>query len=75
MRLNRRFAGFDSVDSRAGRVPLDLTSEKIRKEYLEKHREWFLANHENVVKDFRDEVTRLYGHNEKERKQLMLLEA
>lgn len=74
-RLNRVFNGFDSVDPRVSRVPLDLNNEKLRDEYLQKHREWFLTNHENVVKEFKDEVTRLYGNDDNEREQLVLLES
>lgn len=59
-RLNRKFKGFDSVDPRVKRVPRDLRNEKIRKRYLDNHRKWFLTNHENVVKDFEEEVGRLY---------------
>jgi len=73
-RLSRCFNGFDSVDPRVSRVPLDLNSGGARKEYLKKHKEWFLTNHENVVEEFRGEVTRLYGDNEIEHEQLALLE-
>lgn len=74
-RLNREFYGFDSVDPRVRRVPFDLNNEKIRGEYLKKHKEWFLANHENVVKEFKDEVTRLYGGDDNKREQLALLKS
>ena len=60
-RLKREFNGFDSVDPRVSRVPLDLNCRKIRKEYLKNHSKWFLTNHENIAQKFKKEVVRLYG--------------
>ena len=41
-RLNSEFIGFDSIDPRMERVPLDLNRKKIREKYLENHKKWFL---------------------------------
>jgi site-specific DNA-methyltransferase (adenine-specific) len=59
-RLQQDFAGFDSVDPRMERVPLDLRNTTIRNEYLEKHRDWFLQNHQNAIRDFEDIVLSTY---------------
>lgn len=61
-RLARPFSGFDSIDPRMKRVPLDLRDPDIRQEYINKHKHWFLKNHENDVDEFEKEVMRLYGH-------------
>ena len=42
-RLADEFDGFDSVDSRMERVPLDLRRPDVRDEYLENHKRWFLS--------------------------------
>jgi hypothetical protein len=42
------------------RVPLDLRNTTIRNEYLEKHRDWFLQNHQNAIRDFEDIVLSTY---------------
>ncbi len=73
-RLQREFSGFDSVDPRASRIPLDLRNNKVREEYFENHRKWFLKNHENVVKAFEEEAYRLYGHRNNGTDQMALLE-
>ena len=46
-RLNSEFIGFDSIDPRMERVPLDLNTKKIRKKYLENHKKmvFSIANH------------------------------
>ncbi|MCH7515600.1 MAG: site-specific DNA-methyltransferase [Bacteroidetes bacterium] len=44
-RLNCYFRGFDSIDPRMERIPLDLNDKKIRDEYLQNHDKWFLQNH------------------------------
>jgi len=44
-RLNKHFNGFDSIDPRMERVPIDLRDEAIRREYLQNHIKWFLKNH------------------------------
>jgi len=59
-RLNATFTGFDSVDPRMERVPLDLRHPDIRDDYLEKHKQWFLQHHENAMRKFEDSVVSLY---------------
>lgn len=60
-RLAAKFLGFDSVDPRMERVPFDLYDAKIREQYLSNHKQWFLKNHENAMKDFEDSVEKIYG--------------
>ena len=60
-RLNMRFKGFDSIDPRMKRVPLDMRQIKVRNEYLENHKKWFLQHHENAIEDFNKSVDELYG--------------
>lgn len=60
-RLSQPFTGFDSIDPRQERVPMDLNDQKIRKEYLEFHKEKFLKNHEKSIPRFEKEVKELYG--------------
>lgn len=72
-RLGRIFTGFDSVDPRMKRVPLDLRRADVRKEYLENHKRWFLQNHENAVKELEDSVSSLYGKEDKEAPSQMTL--
>jgi site-specific DNA-methyltransferase (adenine-specific) len=64
-RLGEMFSGFDSVDPRMERVPLDLRRADVREEYLENHRKWFLQHHENAVKKFEDSVSSFYGQESK----------
>lgn len=71
-RLAQPFTGFDSVDPRAERVPLDLRRPAIRSEYLENHKKWFLKNHENALKEFDASVKETYPDSE-EGGQLTLL--
>ncbi len=71
-RLNKEFKGFDSVDPRASRVPLDLCNDKVREEYLKNHREWFLKNHENAIKVFEAEVAYQYGYCQEKTEQMFL---
>lgn len=74
-RLHAEFKGFDSVDGRMERVPLDLRRPEVRKEYLENHKKWFLHHHENAVKRFDESVASLYGlPNSKGLRQLTLLD-
>ncbi len=74
-RLGATFTGFDSVDPRMERVPLDLRRPDFRKEYLENHKQWFLKHHENEMKKFEDSVTSTYGvANEKSARQLVFFE-
>ncbi|MEI7027894.1 DNA-methyltransferase [Paenibacillus sp. y28] len=60
-RLAEPFPGFDSIDPRMKRIPLDLSDEEYRNAYLENHKRWFLARHDNALKDFHEEVNRIYG--------------
>lgn len=60
-RLNQPFGGFDSIDPRMERVPLDLRRPDLRESYLANHEDWFLDKHENAVGKFRKEVKRVYG--------------
>lgn len=60
-RLAQPFEGFDSIDPRMERVPLDLRRTDIRESYLANHEDWFLDKHENAVGKFRKEVKRVYG--------------
>ncbi|AQQ10114.1 DNA adenine methyltransferase YhdJ [Sedimentisphaera cyanobacteriorum] len=71
-RLSEPFKGFDSVDPRMERVPLDLRRPDIRDEYLENHKKWFLSNHENAMKKFVQSVESVYG--DQSSKQLSLFE-
>jgi DNA modification methylase len=74
-RLGAAFAGFDSVDPRMERVPLDLRRPDVRKEYLENHKKWFLQRHENAMQKFEESVASVYGLPNKEpSQQLTLLE-
>lgn len=74
-RLGIEFTGFDSVDPRMERVPLDLRRNNVREEYLEKHKEWFLRHHENALEKFEESVSSLYGQtNAKTTEQLILFE-
>lgn len=65
-RLQEEFHGFDSIDSRMSRVPMDLRDISIRKEYLDNHIKWFFKNHENELEHFYKEVNRMYPNHEKE---------
>jgi DNA modification methylase len=70
-RLAQSFGGFDSIDPRAERVPLDLRNPEIRETYLKNHREWFLKNHQNALERFDAEVERLYGGRKGKQSQLI----
>ncbi len=59
-RLERKFSGFDSVDPRMARVPLDLRKPEIRESYLDNHKKWFLKNHENALGDLDSTVRHQY---------------
>jgi len=72
-RLLKEFIGFDSLDARMERVPLDLRSDEIRTEYLEKHKQWFLRNHENALDAFQSSVETMYPDATKNGEQLHLL--
>jgi site-specific DNA-methyltransferase (adenine-specific) len=60
-RISDKFTGFDSIDPRMERVPNDLNDTKIREEYLQKHIEWFLKNHNGAKEVFWSEVEKKYG--------------
>ena len=60
-RLEQPFEGFDSIDLRMGRVPLDLRNKTIRVEYLKCHLSWFLKHHNNALDKFRKTVKEMYG--------------
>ena len=64
-RLSGPFKGFDSVDPRMERVPLDLRRPDVRAEYLERHKTWFLRHHENALVEFEKSVASLYGKQDK----------
>jgi DNA modification methylase len=58
-RLAKPFEGFDSVDPKMSRVPLDLNHSDIRTAYLKNHLEWFLKNHPQG--EFKKLVEKIYG--------------
>lgn len=60
-RLNKPFKGFDSIDPRMERVPLDLRNPLIRKEYLSNHIDWFLQHHNGSTENFKKAVKEIYG--------------
>ena len=60
-RLGKQFAGFDSIDERMERVPLDLRDDEIREEYLENHIQWFLQHHNGSAEKFKESVQQMYG--------------
>ena len=73
-RLKEPFIAFDSVDEKMKRCPNDLNDAQIRLEYIQKHIQWFLSNHSNVVKDFLEEVKKKYLEKMIESKQLWVFE-
>jgi len=68
-RLIQPFKGFDSVDPRMERVPLNLTKTEIREPYLHNHVHWFLKNHEDSIQNFNQSVKQIYGE-----KMVMIIE-
>lgn len=60
-RLEKPFSGFDSVDERMERVPLDLRKADMRAEYLKQHKKWFLKMHAGSVEKFNASVIKMYG--------------
>ncbi len=72
-RLNCEFTGFDSVDPRMKRVPLDLRNESVRQVYLENHIRWFLDNHKDTVEEFEESVKEVYPNRDSNNDQLKLL--
>ena len=73
-RLLEPFNGFDSVDQRVARVPLDLRNKNVREKYLENHVKWFLNNHQNSLALFEESVDNLYGSDEQTQGQLRLFD-
>ena len=63
-RLRAEFSGFDSIDERMERVPLDLSSGEKRQEYLANHKKWFLMRHENATEKLEKSVELIYGNDE-----------
>lgn len=72
-RLQTNFTGFDSLDPRMARVPLDLRQQAVRGQYLENHKKWFLKNHSTALKAFESSVESLYGVKSGQNEQLPLL--
>lgn len=62
-RLSKPFDGFDSIDPRMERVPLDLRDNDLRREYLRNHADWFLKNHRGSFQRFRESVKEMYGED------------
>jgi DNA modification methylase len=60
-RLEKPFSGFDSVDERMERVPLDLRRADVRARYLKHHKKWFLKMHNGSVDKFNASVKKIYG--------------
>ena len=60
-RLEEKFYGFDSIDERLQRVPNDLNNEKIRKEYIQKHINWFFKTHSQEIDKFLKSVDNKYN--------------
>lgn len=74
-RLASDFHGFESIDRRMERVPLDLRRPEKRREYLENHKKWFLRHHKNAITKFEDSVEAIYGEGTpSSSKQLRLFE-
>lgn len=60
-RLSRPFNGFDSIDPRMERIPLDLRNPDVRRSYLKNHIEWFLEHHNGSKSSFLRSVREMYG--------------
>jgi len=73
-RLKSDFTGFDTIDPRMERVPMDLRQESLRTDYLRNHQQWFLANHQNSLKNFQLTVSECYGDDLKEQPLLNFIE-
>lgn len=69
-RLSKPFMGFDSIDERMERVPLDLRNDAIREEYLANHIKWFLQHHNGSVDKFTESVEQIYGNKIRKVKQM-----
>lgn len=62
-RLSKAFRGFDSIDPRMERIPLDLRKSDVRRPYLKNHIDWFLKHHNRSVSKFMKSVKEMYGDN------------
>lgn len=60
-RLSREAESLSGIDPRMKRIPNDLNDKRTRVEYLSKHIEWFLGNHQEEIDEFFDRVTKKYG--------------
>jgi DNA modification methylase len=60
-RLGQPFMGFDGLDPRLCRVPMDLRDPELRRDYLKRHRQWFLKNHKDALASFEAAVLEAYG--------------
>jgi DNA modification methylase len=63
-RLQEFFVEFDSFDLKMERIPNDLNNEKIREEYVNNHKRWFLRNHKEALENFDSEITKKYKSKE-----------
>ncbi len=72
-RLQSDFSGFDSVDPRMKRVPLDLRNDSLRHAYLDNHKRWFLNNHIDTIEEFEESVEKVYPKHKHNHDQLKLL--
>lgn len=73
-RLEEEFTGFDSIDERMYRVPGDMNDPILREEYIENHIRWFLKNHPDAIRKFRDDVYVKYHSREETDTQLSLFD-
>ncbi len=62
-RLSKPFDGFDSIDPRMERIPLDLRDADIRQKYLANHIKWFLNHHNGSTSSFLKSIEEMYGDN------------
>ncbi len=67
-RLKKEFNGFDSIDPRMERVPLDLRNAEHREKYLTDHKKWFLKNHRDAIERFEISVKDIYGQTDNEQR-------
>ena len=72
-RLKTEFAGFDSLDPRMKRVPLDLRDDSLREGYLQNHKQWFLANRKDAIPEFEESVKAVYPDESQKQDQRNLL--
>ena len=69
-RLNEPFIEFDSFDPKMERIPNDLNDAKIRNEYINNHKKWFLRNHKEASEHFDSEVQKKYKHKKSDNRSL-----